>query len=113
MLRDKIVNTIIKELQISSDVNAGIIEIVIQSDFEIVKSKPKNGTSTFFYKQKISPKLIMAIHSEAIKILRKKKDVIEIDELYSTIANKFALKGLKVEKTLIDSSLEVFEDIVK
>ncbi len=113
MLRDKIVNTIIKELQISSDVNAGIIEIIIQSDFEIVKSKPKNGTSTFFYKQKISPKLIIAIHSEAIKILRKKKDVMGMDELYSLIANRFAPKGLTVEKTLIDSSLEVFEDIVK
>jgi len=113
MLRDKIVNTIIQDLQISSDVNAGIIEIVIQSDFEIVKSKPKNGTKTFFYKQKISPKLIMAVHGEAIKILRKKKDVMEMDELYTVIQNKFSQKGLKVEKTLIDSSLEVFEDIVK
>jgi len=113
MLRDKIVNTIIQDLQISSDVNANIIEIVIQSDFEIVKSKPKNGTQTFFYKQKISPKLIMAIHSEATKILRKKKDVMEMDQLYTLVLNKFAQKGLKVEKTLIDSSLEVFEDIVK
>jgi hypothetical protein len=58
MLKDKIVNTIIKDLALSNDVNSSIIEIVIQSDFEIVKSKPKNGTQTFFYKQKISPKLI-------------------------------------------------------
>jgi hypothetical protein len=34
----------------------------------------------------------MAIHSEAIKILRKKKDVMEMDELYSMIQNKFAQK---------------------
>ena len=113
MLKDKIINTIIKELKISPDVNSNIIEIVIQSDFEIVKSKPKNGTKTFFYKSKISPKLIVAIHNEAVKILRKKKDVMEIDELYSAIANRFAPKWLKIEKTLIDSSLEVFEDIVK
>lgn len=113
ILRDKIVNTIIQELKISSDVNSNIIEIVIQSDFEIVKSKPKNGTQTFFYKQKISPKLIVAIHTEALKILRKRKDVMEMDELYTLIKNKFASKGLIVEKTLIDSSLEVFNDIVK
>ncbi|MDQ7022864.1 MAG: sigma factor-like helix-turn-helix DNA-binding protein [Candidatus Gracilibacteria bacterium] len=113
MLRYKIVNTIIQDLQISNDVNANIIEIVIQSDFEIVKSKPKNGTQTFFYKQKISPKLILAIHAEALKVLRKKKDVMEMDDLYSVIQNKFSSKGLVVEKTLIDSSLEVFEDIIK
>jgi TPP-dependent 2-oxoacid decarboxylase len=113
MLKEKVINTIIKSLILSSDVNKSIIEIVIQSDFEIVKSKPKNGTKTYFYKQKISPKLIVAIHNEAIKILRKKKDVMEMDDLYSAIANRFAPKGLKVEKTLIDSSLEVFDDLVK
>jgi len=113
MLRDKIVNTIIQDLKISSDVNASIIEIVIQSDFEIIKSKPKNGTKTFFYKAKISPKLIVAIHNEAVKILRKKKDVMEMDELYANIQAKFSSKWLTVEKTLIDSSLEVFDDIVK
>lgn len=113
MLKEKIINSIIQDLQLSSDVNSSIIEIVIQSDFEIIKSKPKNGTQTYFYKQKISPKLIWAIHSEAIKILRKKKDVMEMDELYTSIANRFAPKGLKIEKTLIDSSLEIFDDLVK
>lgn len=113
MLKNKIINNIIQDLQLSSDVNASIIEIVIQSDFEIVKSKPKNWTQTYFYKQKISPKLIGAIHNEAIKILRKKKDVMEMDDLYTSIQNRFSPKGLKVEKTLIDSSLEVFDDLVK
>jgi hypothetical protein len=42
MLKNKIINNIIQDLQLSSDVNASIIEIVIQSDYEIVKSKPKN-----------------------------------------------------------------------
>jgi hypothetical protein len=42
MLKDKIINAIIKDLSLSSDVNHSIIEIVIQSDYDIVKSKPKN-----------------------------------------------------------------------
>jgi hypothetical protein len=44
--------------------------------------------------------------------LKKKKDVMEMDELYIAIQNRFAPR-LNIEKTLIDSSLEVFEDIVK
>lgn len=112
MLKDKIINTIIKELGLSNEVNWAILEIIIQSDFEILKSKPKNGAKTYFFKQKISPKLIQAVHSEAIKILRKKKDVMEITELYSAIKNRFAPRII-IESTFIDSSLEVFDDLVK
>jgi len=113
ILRDKVINEIIKELNISDTANKNIIDIVINSDIDVLKSKPKNGTQTYFYQKDISPKLISTIHSEAIKILRKKKDVMKIDELYTIIQNRFAEKWLKIKKTLIDSSLEVFTDIVK
>ncbi|MCD5380663.1 hypothetical protein LR004_01945 [Candidatus Gracilibacteria bacterium] len=112
MLRDKIISTIINELKLDKDVNASIIEIVIQSDFEISKSKPKIGTHTYFYKQKISPQLVNAVHSEALKILRRKKDVMEKTDLYTQIQNRFAPR-LKIEIPFIDSCLDIFEDLVK
>jgi len=48
------------------------------------------GTVTYFYKQNISPKLINAIYKEAIKILNRKKDVMEKHELYLNIQSRFA-----------------------
>jgi hypothetical protein len=39
--RDKLINTIIRELNLKSDINASVLEIVIQADYNIVKSKPK------------------------------------------------------------------------
>jgi len=110
--KDKVISAIIKELNLEKNVNSSILEIIIQSDYEIVKSKPKMGTITYFYKQNISPKLISAIYKEAIKILNRKKDVMEKHELYLNIQSRFAWR-INVDLPLIDSSLEIFEDIVK
>ncbi len=112
IIKDKVVNTIIKDLALEKDVNVAIIEIVIQSDFEILKSKPKLGTQTYFHKTKISKHLIDAIHKEAVKILKRKKDVMERDELYTTIQNRFDGK-VELEFSFIDSCLDIYDDLVK
>ncbi|MDF1682281.1 MAG: hypothetical protein P1U46_00455 [Patescibacteria group bacterium] len=39
--KDMLINSIIKELNLESDINSGIIEVIIQSDYEIKKSKQK------------------------------------------------------------------------
>jgi hypothetical protein len=41
MTKEKLVNSLIKELEISNDINQSIIEIIVQSDYDIHKSKPK------------------------------------------------------------------------
>jgi len=110
--KDKVISVIINDLKLEKTVNTSILEIIIQSDYEIVKSKPKMGTKTFFYKQKISTKLINAIHNEALKILKRRKDVMDQHELYLNIQSRFASR-LKIEIPLIDSSLEIFDDMVK
>lgn len=42
LTRDKLVSAVISELGLKSeDINDGIVEIVLQSDFNIQKSKPQ------------------------------------------------------------------------
>jgi hypothetical protein len=55
------------------------------SDFDLIKSKPKLGTHTYFYLPKISKKSIDLIHKEALSILKKKKDVMDKNSLYELI----------------------------
>jgi hypothetical protein len=53
------------------------LEHIVQSDFEIKKSKQKLGCKIYFFLPHISKTLIEAVHREALKILKKKKDVME------------------------------------
>ena len=112
ILRDKAIWVIINDLKLQKNVNASIIEIVIQSDFEILKSKPRLGTKTYFHKPKISRQLIDAVHKEAVKALKRRKDVMTRDELYLWIQNRFAWR-IRVELPFIDSCLDIYDDIVK
>jgi hypothetical protein len=71
--REKLIGAIVKELNLEKTVNAWILEVVIQSDFEIKKSKQKLGCKIYFFLPNISKTLIEAVHREALKILKKKK----------------------------------------
>ena len=113
LTKDKLVSAVINELKIDSPINPGIIEVILQSDFNINKSKPQLGTKTFFFFPAVNKKAIAEIHKEALKILKKKGDIIETTSLYEMIKiNLFSTFG-KLDNILIDSVLDVFTDIVK
>lgn len=109
--KDKLVNNIIKDLELESNINSGVLEFIVQSDYEIKKSKQKLWCKIYFYLPNISKDSIESIHKEALRILKKKKDVVTKDKLYENLA-----ENLKSEKryslTFIDSCLELFEDII-
>jgi len=111
--REKLVAAIINNMELSTDINAHILEVIIQSDFDIVKSKPRLGTESYFTLPSINRKTIDAVHKEALKILKRKKDVMERKELYSQIAENIESEVGKVWSVFIDSVLDIFEDIVK
>ncbi len=113
LTKDKLLNAIIKEIALSKNINSNILEVIIQSDFDILKSKPKLGTVTYFYLPNISKKCIEEVHSEAVKTLRKKKDVMDRSELYAMINNTLEAKYGKLDPIFIDSVLDIFDDIVK
>lgn len=110
LTKEKLVNAIIKWFDLHSNINASILETIVQSDYDIIKSKPKLGTKTYFYLPQISKKSIDAIYKEALSILKKRKDVMEKASLFEMI--KINLKNTTLKNIFIDSVLEVYEDIV-
>lgn len=113
MTKEKLVNAIIKELEISDTINQSIIEIIVQSDYDIAKSKPKLGVKTYFCLPELNRKALDPIHKEAIKFLNRKKDVIEREQLYTLISDELKAKFTTINAILIDSVLDIFEDIIK
>jgi len=113
LTREKLVNALIKNMSLSKEINAHILEVIVQSDFEIIKSKPRLGTQTYFTLPNISRKSIDAAHKDALKILKRKKDVMERTELYSQIAENVKSEVGALESVFIDSVLDIFDDIVK
>ncbi|MFZ4461670.1 MAG: sigma factor-like helix-turn-helix DNA-binding protein [Patescibacteria group bacterium] len=113
LTKDKLLSAVIQDVGISGPVNEGIIETILQSDFNIQKSKPQLGTHTYFTLPEVNKKVIGEIHKEALKILKKRGDIIENTVLHEMIKiNLFAQFG-KVDTVLIDSALDIFMDIVK
>ena len=101
----------IKELNLEKDINKGVLETIVQSDFDILKSKQKLGCKIYFYLSKISRYNVDVIHKEAIKVLKKKKDVIEKEELFKIVSEN--LKDLRgISAPLVGSVLELFDDII-
>jgi len=112
LIKDKLINAIIQNIVLEKEVNASIIETIIMSDFDLIKSKPKLGTRTYFYLPEIGKKSIDIIHKEAMSILKKKKDVMDKNSLYEII--KLNLKDISSFKTVfIDGVMDIYEDIVK
>jgi Sigma-70, region 4 len=113
LTRDRLVSAVINQLGLDSTVSAGIIEVVLQSDFNISKSKPQLGTRTYFTLPEVSRKVVAEVYKEAVKSLKKRGDIIENTVLYEMVKiNLFAQFG-KIDTLLIDATLDVYLDIVK
>ena len=113
LTRDKLVNAIIQTLEIEASINSSIIETIVHSDFDITKSKPKLGVKTYFHLASLNRKCIDPIHKEAVKYLSKKKDVINQEELYKSIIDTVGNKFGDLNNILVDSIVDIFEDIIK
>lgn len=113
MVRDRLINAIIADIGVNESINKNIIDILLQSNYSIDKSKPQLGTNAYFHLPEVSKKTIETIHKEAVKILKKRGDIMETHTLYDAIrTNLFAQMG-KIEPIMIDSIMDIFVDIVK
>lgn len=113
MTRDRLVNGIIAELGYADALNENIIDVLLQANFNLQKSKPQLGTRTYYHFPEIQKKHIETIHKESVKILKKKGDIIENVVLYEMVKiNLFASLG-KIEPIMVDSILDIYFDIVK
>jgi len=113
LIKEKLLNALIRELNLPKNVDWNIISIVLQSDYEIKKAKPKLWVKTYFYLPQISPKKINLVHKEVLKILKKKKDVVDVHVLFEL--TKIALRDKYEDLTLpfIDSIVDIHDDLVK
>lgn len=111
MASETLINNIIKDLNISWEVNFPMIEMILQASNELEKSKQKLGCRIFFHFPTIKKSQIDLIHKEALKVLKKKKNVMEKNTLYNTIITNLSLSG-QVSSVFVDSCLKLFEDIV-
>jgi len=41
LTREKLIGALVKEMSLSKEINSHILEVIVQSDFEIIKSKPR------------------------------------------------------------------------
>ncbi len=113
MTRDRLINAIIADIGASESMNANIVDVLLQADFNLQRSKPQLGTNTYFHFPEVSKKLIESAHKEAVKILKKRGDIIETSALYEMIkANLFPAFG-KVDTIMIDSIMDIYIDLVK
>jgi len=83
--------------------------MIIQSDFEIKKSKQKLGCQIYFHLPSIQKNDIENVYKEALKILKKRKDIITKSALFENIISNI---NKDIPITFIDSSIELFDDIV-
>ncbi len=113
LVKDKIINVIIKELNLEKNININVLDIIIQSNYNIQKSKPRLGTKTYFFLANVSKELVELIHKETLKILRRKKDIMEQEKLYLIVQENLKNTSGYISTTLIDASLDIFDWLVK
>ena len=113
MIRDRLINAIIADIGLDSTLNANIIDILLQADYQLQKSKPQLGTNSYFHFPEVSKKMIETIHKEAVKILKKRGDIMETVALYDTIRTNLFAQFVKLEAIMIDSVMDIFLDVVK
>ncbi len=113
MTRDNLITAIIDDIGAPGAINYNIIDVLLQADFNLQRSKPQLGTKTYFHFPEIGKKLIEAVHKEAVKILKKKGDIIENTILYEAIKLDLFAQFGKVDAPLVDTILDIYLDIVK
>jgi hypothetical protein len=113
MTRDRLISAIVADIWVSGTLNINILDVLLQADFNLQRSKPQLGTNTYFHFPEVSKKFIETTHKEAVKILKKRGDIIETTVLYEMIKiNLFAQFG-KIEPIAIDSVMDIYLDLVK
>ena len=113
MSRDALVSAIIKELNLNASINKRMLEVILQSDFDMQKSKPRLNTVTYFHEPQITRRSIESVHAEAARILKKRKDVMEQKALYEKVLETVGESYSYLNYELVDAIMDVFLDVVK
>ena len=113
MTRDRLVGQIVARLKLDPATNPGVLEVILQSDFDLAKSKPQLRTNVYFHAPAVSRKCIEAVRKEALRLLKKRGDIMEREALYALVRAGLAQQWPHFDARLVDSVLDVYHDFVK
>lgn len=113
MTRDRLVSSIIADIGIEWQLNHNIIDVLLQADYNLQRSKPQLGTNTYFHFAEITKKMVEAVHKEVLKVLKKKGDIIESASLYEAVHLALFAQFWNLSNIVLDSIMDIFLDIVK
>ena len=113
MTRDRLISAIISDIGIEWALNHNIIDVLLQADYNLQRSKPQLGTNTYFHFAEVTKKVVEAIHKEGLKILKKKGDIMETTALYDAIHLALFAQFGNLSHIVIDSTMDIFLDFVK
>lgn len=113
MTRDRLISAIIADIGVEGTINHNIIDVLLQADYNLQRSKPQLGTNTYFHFAEITKKMVEAVHKEALKVLKKKGDIMEMNTLYETIHLALFAQFGNLSHVVLDSIMDIFLDIVK
>ncbi|MBX9808832.1 hypothetical protein K2X92_00375 [Candidatus Gracilibacteria bacterium] len=113
MTRDRLISAIIADIGIEGSLNYNIIDVLLQADYNLQRSKPQLGTNTYFHFAEITKKMVEGVHKEALKVLKKKGDILETTALYEAVHVGLLAQFGAIPNIVIDSIMDIFLDIVK
>ncbi len=113
LTRDKLLSFIIRESGIDTEMSATLISVIIQADYDILKSKPRISTKSYFFMPDVKKEIVEKVYKEWLKILKKKWDVMEQRSLYELIKIKVWDFNWILTLDLIDNIFDVYFDVVK
>lgn len=113
MTKDRLISAIISDIGIEGSINYNIIDVLLQADYNLQRSKPQLGTNTYFHFAEVTKKVVEAVHKEALKALKKKGDIMEASALYEIIHLALFAQFGNLGKVILDSIMDIFLDIVK
>ncbi len=113
MTRDRLVSEAVSRLKLEANTHPGVLEVILQSDFDLCRSKPQLHTSPYFHSPAVSRKCIEAVRREAVRVLSKRGDIMEREALFALVAANLSAQWPNLDHKLIDGALDVYHDFAK
>ena len=113
LTKDKLLSYIIRDSWLDDEMTSTLISVIIQADYDILKSKPRISTKSYFFMPDVKKEMVEKVYKEGVKILKQKGDVMEQRSLYELIKIKLWDFNWILTLKLIDNIFDVYLDIVK
>lgn len=113
LVKDELLSLIIRDNNLDKDFNASVLEIILQSDFDLKKSKPKLKEKVYFYLPTINPKVVARTLESVMLFLKKRKDIIEIKKICAIIVDELKEEYTSINIAFVNSVMNISLEIVR